>query len=307
MTMRDDIHRVSQIIPENYEYILTYSLSTTYHGAPVPSFGINCELDYRQWFKDGSAKNGNHSEDGNCCVVGLRQIGNHKMAEHGGPGSCTVCGAWHIYGDVWKNKHTEEHIFVGWICADKYKLVANRDAFKRNHRILCEKSAHERLKKQKEEKKQKFLEDRPTLAQALETDHEIVRNIKNQLDRQGEISDKQVELVFKLYRKSQEPSETYVQAHIQDGRQTVEGKIVSLKSHITDFGQQLKMTVKVETNEGVWLAWGTCPQSLLDQACHSAHDSRLKYRKVRFEAKLKQGRDKHFAVFSRPSKAKIVQ
>lgn len=42
----------------------------------------------------------------------------------------------------------------------------------------------------------------------------------------------------------------------------VEGRIVSLREKVTDWGTTLKMTVKVTTPEGVYLVWGTRPRAL---------------------------------------------
>ncbi len=60
-----------------------------------------------------------------------------------------------------------------------------------------------------------------------------------------------------------------------------------------------KGTIKVHTDAGVWLAWGTLPAALLD-AQPSVGDV------VEFTATLKRGRDAHFALYSRPTGGEIV-
>ena len=61
------------------------------------------------------------------------------------------------------------------------------------------------------------------------------------------------------------------------------------------------MTLKVETDAGTWLAWGTCPSGLL------GGDFGIRGCRVRFDAKLtRSDRDEHFAFFKRPTKPAIL-
>ncbi len=65
------------------------------------------------------------------------------------------------------------------------------------------------------------------------------------------------------------------------GRVEVTGKVVSVKVHESDYGSQLKMTVKVETPEGSWLVWTTVPAQIAEQE--------IKGKTVRFTATLSAG------------------
>ncbi len=47
MATRTDPHRPGAIIATDYEQVLYYSLATTQDGWPIPSIGVNCELDGR--------------------------------------------------------------------------------------------------------------------------------------------------------------------------------------------------------------------------------------------------------------------
>jgi hypothetical protein len=305
---RTDIHRVSQIKPEEYVIVFSYALASTSDGWPVPSFRINCALDKRHEV-DGQIVNGTHHKNGNCCVIGLRQSGK-KLAEHGAPGTCTICGTWHIYGDVWRHESTGEHIFVGHQCADKYNLIADRRAFEKALKGVRVRSVREHEKAIRHEERQNFIDAHDGLRDALETDHRIVRDIKDRFlnGRYTTLTEGQLNLVMKLYRESLRPQvvEHHVPAPIEAGRQVVEGTVVSVKCYDGNYGLTFKITVKVHTDEGTWLAWGTCPTSLLD-AEGNVGGKKLRGAKVRFAAKLKKGRDDHFALFSRPTQAEVVE
>lgn len=64
------------------------------------------------------------------------------------------------------------------------------------------------------------------------------------------------------------------------------------------------MTVKITTPDGVWLAWGTVPSNLTGP--DGTYQS-LRGLEVEFQAALKAGREPHFALFSRPTKAVLVK
>jgi len=282
---RTDPHRVSEIIPEDYSLVLCYALASIVEGWPVPSIGITCRAEHRA--------------DGRCCVVGMRQAGL-RLAAHGSPGRCTVCGTAHIYGDVWVHEPTGEHIFVGHQCADKYELIADRRVFEAELDAARVRSVREHEIAIREERRARFLEANPGLAEALEVDHPITRDIRDSFfhGRYTSLTDAQVALVRKLAIPRVE--EAHVPAPIEPGRQVVRGEVVSLKSMEGDFGVSVKMTVKISTDAGTWLAWGTCPSILLDEGVERGAI-------VEFMAKLKPGRDDHFALFSRPTKALLVR
>lgn len=290
-TARNDSHRVSQIHPEEYELVFSYALASQQDGWPVPSVNVNCK-------KDGC----DHLPSGTCCIIGLHEAGV-KFASHGTTGQCTVCGTRFVYGDVWKHLPTGEHIHIGHECADKYRLIADRREFEKELGAARVRSAREHEKALKQEARKEFLKAYEGLQEALETDHYIVQDIKARFEQYGSLSEKQVALVMKLHKEAQEPkeAETLVPAPIQKGRQVIKGTVVSVKSYETAYGSSLKMTVKVRTPEGgTWLAWGTAPDSLLGTG-------NLRGSEVEFSASLKAGRDAHFALFSRPTKAQVIK
>jgi hypothetical protein len=291
---RTDIHRESAVIPENYEHVMCYSLSTTQDGWPVPSFRVNCLLDRKD-------QGGQHSADGSCCVLGLRQSGA-VFAEHGGTGQCTFCGARFVYGDIYRHTGTNEHVHVGHICGEKMELVMdNRD----RKEFFAERDgamtrAINAFRKAEAVKAAEFFATQNGLTEDFKMEHHIIQDIWFSLVKWGGLSDKQVALVRKIANDVRNPrvAEVEVAAPVGDARVKVEGELVSIK--VTDgfYGVQYKMTVKVSTENGVWLCNGTLPSGIKVDTARGS--------KVSFFAVLKTGFKPSFAFFSRPTKAAVV-
>jgi len=125
-----------------------------------------------------------------------------------------------------------------------------------------------------------------------------VRDLKDRFERWGELSTKQVALAIKIASEPPRPAEANVPAPVSDKRLTIEGDVVSTKIYESDFGEQLRMVVKVTTPQGVWLCFGSVPS--VPSGCVERGD------RVRFDAKLQAGRDAHFAFFKRPTKATLL-
>jgi hypothetical protein len=267
--MKTGPHRPSQIIAEDYEYVLSYSLATQVDGWPIPP--INIDL-----------------------VVELQ---NTKPFVTRGPGKCTVCGTHFIYGDVWVHRPTGEHIHIGHECADKYSLIAERADWEAENGAVRRKAAREHGREMKRERREAFLAEFPGLEEDLQTDHPIVEDIAARFKRYPSLSEKQIELVRKLAHEARnpKPEEKYVSA--PTGKQTFRGKVVSVKAQETMYGTSLKATIKIETPEGIWLAWGTAPQGLLDA---TSNHGGLRGCEVEIKATLERGRDDHFVFMKRP-------
>lgn len=293
-----NIHGKGAIIPGNYDYVLSYDLPTTSDGWPIPGFGINCELDRAERGRKGEIIcKGVHKADGKCCVVGLRTIAKVKWADHGSTGRCTACGASYVYGEVWKHKETNEHIHVGHICAEKYGLLRDDSEFELAYKRHVQATAVYLQRKRNDEERERFLEAHPGLKEALQVEHRIIQDIASRFVQYRSLSEKQIALVFKLADevrnpKPPEPEEKKVAA--PQGRQTFEGEIVSAKYQEGYYGEELKITVKVRTPEGAWLAWGTCPSALRGTA------QALRGRQVRITGTLTRSDNDHFAFFKRP-------
>ena len=303
MTTRTDAHRKGAIVPAEYEYVFSYNLSTTELGWPVPSCGVNCELDGRREVREAGQPrrfvNGEHRPDGRCCIIGLRNVARVPFAVHGGTGRCTTCGARFIYGDVWMHVPTGEYIHLGHDCADKYGLLADRSSHELALGRVRAAAAVVAQRAVNEERRDATVLKHPGLAAAfaLADRHPILADLAAKALR-FELSEKQVALALKLADEVMHPKpvEALVAAPVEGGRQVIEGEVISLKTYESDFGTSLKMTLKVTTPAGAWLAWGTCPAAL---ACGRGS-------RVRLVATLKAGREPHFALFSRPAKAVVL-
>jgi hypothetical protein len=286
MEKRTDTHRKSVIVPADYEHVLHYNLATTFEGWPIPPFGVNCG--------DGS-----HAANDSCCVVNLQRLYPDKVK--GSLGKCTVCGARFIYGAIWKHVPTGEYIHLGHICCSKYGLIADRADFDAKATQHRNREVNRLFRELNAPIRDAFMRKHSGLKEAFENcSHNIVLDIKSKFEHNNTISDKQVALVLKLWKEATSKTpENYVQAPIGTNI-SFEGEIVSIKGAGSYYGYQVKMTVKVFVDSGCWLAWGTCPLSILGP-CAS-----LVGRKVRVTANLQAGRDNHF-VFMKYPKAEFVE
>lgn len=300
MAKRTDPHRPGAIIPAHYEYVFSFSLSSSEGGWPVPSHGINCELDRRVIEKGDEGKerviNGEHNADGNCCVIGLRAVRKDKFALGGGPGKCTVCGAHYIHGDAWRHMPTGEIVFLGHDCASKYEMLADRSEHELALGRLRAAAARQCEKAKRAEAFLAFCSEHEGLEEALGFEHYILIDLREKLRVYGAISPKQIALAMKLAHELTHPeaAEVLVPAPVSDSRVTFQGLVVGTRNVQGSYGDSFKMTVKVTTPAGVWLAWGTAPSGVM-----SGHGA-LKGSVVEVTAKLKAGREPHFAIMNRP-------
>jgi hypothetical protein len=296
-----DCHRPGAVIPADYEYVFSYNLATRMDGWPLPALGVNCEIDRRRTEKDADGNvrvvNGQHNADGRCCILGLRQVaGATFAAPYGTTGKCSICGTRFIYGDVWCHNVTGEYLHVGHQCADKYSLMADRSAWELANGRARAALAVEIEKAQRAEERAAFFADHPGLENALKGDHRILRDMAARFEARRYLSPKQVAFALKLADEAGNPREDEQHVAAPTGRVTFRGTVVSLKARDTQYGLQHKMTVKVQTSGGSWLAWGTCPAALLRELPDNPRGT-----EVEITATLKQGRDPHFALMSRPS------
>jgi hypothetical protein len=204
-------------------------------------------------------------------------------------------------------------------CADKYSLFGDRSEWERWHseqtRLRSLAAKEKRFKKAAHE----FLDSQPELKAAFdalpaqEPDPKnpscylpdprpvaILRDMLRKLNQYGSLSQAQIDFALRLSAelarpKEEKPEEVHVPA--PTGRVEVQGVVVSVKGHESDWGYTEKMTVKVETPDGSWLCWATVP-SCLDVE---------RGNRIAFTATLEPGREPHFAFAKRPSKARVVE
>lgn len=270
---RTDPHRPGAIVPGDYRPVLWYSLASVCEGVPVPAYRVDCVLDLRRVERGPNGEtirviDGEHAEGGRCCLYGLSHILHLPFSEHGGIGRCSVCKANYIEGEVWEHVPTGEHIHVGHTCSDKYEMLADWSADELARDRLRASAARDLVREKNAQERTDFLAAHPGLAEDLAVDHDIVRDIAARFARFGEVSDKQVALVHKLAAEVRNPPPEEVKVETPTGRVTFRGRVVSVKAYEGDWGVSMKMTVKVTTPGGVWLAWGTAPSALLDATCN---------------------------------------
>jgi hypothetical protein len=276
MSKRTDCHRPGAIVPTDYALEDFYALPSE-----DDPHGFNCE-EIRALTK--SAR-----EDG--------------RGVYGSLGNCGVCGAAFLRGTIWHHAPTGDLVHMGADCAEKYDLASRDRDFNAALEALDRGRAARITAYRNAAAMARFCGAHEGLAAALEGDHNILADLKRKLRAFHSLSEGQVKLAFKiaaeLEAKKNEPVEVHVPA--PEGNVKVEGKVVSVKWHDSQYGGALKMTVKVTTPEGAWLTWGTVPRALDDLP------GGLKGKTIAFEATLARGRDAHFALFKRPKKAHVVE
>jgi hypothetical protein len=230
--------------------------------------------------------------------VHLRELGE-RFARDGGPGKCDVCGAVYVHGDVWRHKPSGELIFIGHDCADKYELLTSRSEWELAMGRLRKAAAVECEKARRADARKAFYEAHPGLEAVLDMNHPLLADLKAKAFQYAELSDKQIALALKIADELKNPKAAEVTVPAPTGKTTFRGVIVSTKVHEGAYGSSLKMTVKVTTPAGVWLAWGTMPSAIVDD--HGG----AKGAEVEVTATLKKGRDAHFAIMNRP-RGKVV-
>lgn len=157
------------------------------------------------------------------------------------------------------------------------------------------------------------LTEDPDLSAALRTDHHIVQDIRNNFIKWGSLSDKQVALVKKLavdvpIQKKQQADMDARKIAVPEGKHTVTGTVVSTKYVDNHFGygtSVFKMLVLVETEDGLFKVFGTCPAKLEtmyttdEYGCQ--HNVEVKGMKIELTATFERsGDDESFGFFKRP-------
>jgi hypothetical protein len=278
--MRTDIHRPTEINPEDYSFITCLEFPSA--GALFP---IRIGMD-----------------------IYMKFLNEDRVDKtHRSPNACTVCGAWYNSGAIFLHHPTNKIITLGWQCAEKLSMGVDFAAEKRKGKSLLERAT-------KKAKRVSGIRNFVSVTSkevrtALKADHHICQDIRSKVISNPEwftdgLSPKQEALVLKLWEAANTPKveEKHVPVPSTDKRIQIEGEAVSVKwveDHYSRYGGgQLKMTVKVNTDSGSWLCYGSVPTAVEDLE---------RGQTVRFMAKVEQGnKDEHFGFFKRPTKAEIV-
>lgn len=267
----------------------------------------------------------NHHEDGYCWIADGFHDKDTFEGNYERRGRCDHCGAGPLrYGAIFYHAPTDTTIVVGLTCAaklgmkSKSEYQAQREAKARRE---------ERERRETAEAFEATLTDEARAA--IEMIREAIRtpyvdedgndtgwrfkypalrgdnpafDILHKLNRYGSLSEKQVAFLVRTKERNDEwtAERKAKEAALEDapklaeGRQTIEGKVVSIKDGENDYGYWIKMLV--ETDEGNRV-YGTIPSII---------ESRVeKGTRVKFDAKV-EPKEEHFGFFSRPTKAEVL-
>jgi hypothetical protein len=240
------------------------------------------------------------------CIGEYYVGGSEEIAECYGPtpdvlighdlGKCEHCGTFHSHGAGFKNRKTGEVLAVGRNCAEEFFFFTSTAARKvaQAAKIKARKEAAVEARAAAHN----FLDANPGLAEAFETDHHIVADIKRQLLKKGHVSEKQVELVLKIAadvkrraeEAANEPEPVAIPADLLEGRQRFEGVVLGSKWVANEWGGSLKLLVRDDRG---FKLWGSAP------------DMAVEFRglRVAFTARVAASDDDPtFGFYSRPTK-----
>jgi len=206
-----------------------------------------------------------------------------------------------------------------WLPADKEEKRAKaRARYKKNKAKLAAKK-----KAAKDAVAENFMALHSGLKEALNLDHKISQDLKNNLYRWGNLSEKQIKLAYKLANDVKNPKCPYCKheahdgqechcgcgkkAEVIEGRRQLEGKVLSTKYHSTKWGDQLKMLVLLNTGEKVY---GSIPKIELDNGDMFYHEDGelLTGCTIRFVATVERSNDDtYFGFFKRPKKGYLIE
>lgn len=284
-TQRTDIHRPTEMDPENYEFVAAFDNQS------VPG-----------WVLLG----------GDWALAISQKI--HRD-DHLGRGTfqCHHCGARVRYFAVLEYTPTGEYIVVGETCLDnRFSLVSKRE-FDRLRKAAALDRKAQRIKTEA----RSFVDNLSGVAKvafdretdlvatfgldgyALSTITDIRRKVWNLY---GNASERQVAFVERLIAEhiarnaARAEQAEEIKCAAPAGRVTLEGVVVSRKWKDSDYGGCFKITVKVTTPEGVWLAWMSEPAAIETERGDI----------IRVTATLSPSDNEHFAFGKRPSKAEII-
>lgn len=291
---RTDIHRPSQIQPEDYEFVAI-------------------EVQKIEGYADVKA------------IIAEREMIQAHMARTGGTysqhahgGNCHVCGAHAVYTVLFYHALTNAYIRTGEECADKL-MIGDTRMFRSRLKGLRKTLANARKLQAGKQKAQVTLADAGldgawelynTDPQDSDRYEEVtIRDIVGKLVKYGSISERATSFLGSLLDRianrdkiaAQRAAEYEAAAEVpfaDDERATMRGKILTLRND--DFGH-VKMLVQ---HADGWKLWGTLPASLDDLLLS---DQLARGDEVEFTATIKRSdRDPKFGFYRRPSKARKV-
>lgn len=226
---------------------------------------------------------------------------------------CAHCGHALKYAVRFEYIPTGEVLDIGEDCATFIAPADTRIEYELLR--LRKRIAKERQEAKEEEaaleRRQQFELDHPDVAEFLNFVDEnekfgFLRDMKYNYDRWGSLTERQLAATQNIMRARQEQaSKELFEAHLlkdaplsPEGRQTVEGTVLSVKGQDTDWGYTYKMLVRLDDGNKVY---GTVPAKI-EQTLINQKDARIKFVAT---FTRKNGED-HFSYFKRPSNAEVL-
>lgn len=288
---RNDVHRPSEIKPEDYEWVAVEYMRTD----DIASCGALQEE--RRRIREHMASTG------------------HTYSQHAHGGNCMVCGnVLAIYTHLFYHAKSGSYVRMGGDCAAKCEM-GDAGAFKR----IVDYVKGEREARAGKAKAEGILREagltaawemwqlwdqRRTQQQtqeevnALSNNYWTITDMVNKLIRYGSMSEKQINYVRILLereanmgkRKAEREAEKAAAKPAREGRFTVDATVIKVEYRDNPYAYRASrrvMVVKVD-GEG-WLAWGTAPEAA------ERND------RIRLTAEFtRSDRDEKFAFFKRP-------
>lgn len=285
MTKRNDIHSPTNFIPGDYDVLDHFGVVDTGEDGKWP-YGEDAIAAY-----DDADTSANPHPDLN---------------------QCDLCGTWFVHGAVLAHKGGDV-ISIGGICLDEISLVGG---ISKNERLA--RTRRENLRAIKVAKIRRFIASSPDgIVAALRADHNISRDLRAQAISRGRLSDKQIELAFKLVGdvakreelKANEPAPAPVPN--TDKRIRIVAKLVHTKVVDGYYGQSEKGLFLCDAGDGrAFKLWGSVPQAISDARWdyEREHGEWPKdvIANVSFTARIERSRDdESFGFFKRPTKVEV--
>lgn len=309
-TQTENQHSVANFRPEEYE-VLDYldNQRPRYVGQSIEGW----EAEIRMW-KEHIRR---YFPTAACVTTGnVQQLPEHNIHK------CRHCGQTNVrYIVAVRHTPTGTNLVFGDICVEHLGFP-NYSAFRaaQNRARAAQGNANLRAYRQRME----FLETHPALKAVFETGevtnpvHErntFVKDIIAKFNKYGVLSERQVECFLNSLQRDHDFVQRRAQLQREDelarltatpaaaGRQTVEGKIISVKNMDAAFGGfRWKMLVRLTTGSKVWCS---IPSNLVRE---TANPQELREKCIRFSVTLTpKPEDPLFAWGSRPCKGAIIE
>lgn len=237
-------------------------------------------------------------------------------------GRCDHCGAGPLrYGVIFYHEPSDSLIAVGLTCAATKLNLTSRTALdirQRGEQIRREKERNDFLASLTVEQtlaiafaesvnRTPYTDEsganifRPKFPAVRGETVAFLSDLTHKLHRYGSLSEKQIAAMVKIMNRNMEfllndaaEVERMKGAPIlTEGRQTIEGTVISIKTGENDYGFWIKMLVKTDDGNKVY---GTIPSAIDPE----------KGDRVRFDAKV-EPKEEHFGFYSRPTKPQIIE